>query len=483
MSTTSVTLDLSKSQPLPVTLDLSKSQPIGGQNSEDLDKKLHEAYDSRPLWRKVLGLEPSDLTPELQQHLADQKQAATKQIADQLQGVYSGYGEGAKFAAKAAPFMAMPELGAAASGVVGGGIGGTLANMATQGLGSAGIAGLEGASPTGAATAGMLGAAGPLAEKVFPTAVGLSEKGKELYQSALKPRPALAAAQPEKVAQMIETGLQNKIPISQAGLQKLSSLVEDLQDKVSDVIANDPTRPINPVSVAQRIRGTAHTFENQVNPDADLAAINASKAEFLAKHTLNAPYTKVEFRPIDEGAVGAAPAGQGVNKIPIDIPAADAQAEKIGTYQQLRARSYGELKSASIEAQKALARGLKEELASQFPELSSLNAQEGRLLSFEPELERAVARINNHQLFGIGTPLAAAGAKAVTGSNSAAAAVGIFRAVMDDPRVKSRLAIALIHSGVPAVQATSRIASFAKTLAQADASSNSEAPSGQPNGQ
>ena len=43
--------------------------------------------------------------------------------------------------------------------------------------------------------------------------------------------------------------------------------------------------------------------------------------------------------------------------------AADAQAMKQGTYRALGDKAYGELKGASIEAQKAQARGLKEELA------------------------------------------------------------------------------------------------------------------------
>ena len=52
-------------------------------------------------------------------------------------------------------------------------------------------------------------------------------------------------------------------------------------------------------------------------------------------------------------------------------------------------------------------------------------------------------RIGNHQMLGIGTPLAAAGVKAATGSTAAAGITGVMKAVLDDPYVKSRVAIAL----------------------------------------
>ena len=126
---------------------------------------------------------------------------------------------------------------------------------------------------------------------------------------------------------------------------------------------------------------------------------------------------------------------------PTDIPVQQAQEMKQGTYQQLR-NSYGQLSSATVESQKALARGLKEELQQQFPQIQNLNAQEGKLIDLDSALDRAVTRISNHQLMGIGSPLAAAGAGAATGSPPMALASGVFKAILDDPVVKSKLAIA-----------------------------------------
>jgi hypothetical protein len=70
------------------------------------------------------------------------------------------------------------------------------------------------------------------------------------------------------------------------------------------------------------------------------------------------------------------------------------------------------------------ARGLKEELAVQFPELKQLNARGSQLFDLQPVLEKAVNRIGNHQLIGVGTPIVTGAAKALTGSSKLAAVTG-----------------------------------------------------------
>lgn len=256
---------------------------------------------------------------------------------------------------------------------------------------------------------------------------------KRLYQSALKPS---TQASPAKVDSAIATGLENKIPVSPAGVETLSSLVDDLNDKIKAQIASDPNRPINKFAVTSRLGDTAQKFGTQVNPEADLDAISNAGNEFLRNQ-------------------------------PGEIPASDAQALKTGTYQQLQGKAYGELKSATIEAQKALARGLKDELNNAFPELANLNAQESQLFGLEPLLEKAVQRGGNHQLVGIGTPVAVGAGKALTGSTGGAVVAGLMKQVIDNPVIKSRLAIALSHAGVAPAEAFSRVAAYSSALDQA----------------
>lgn len=256
---------------------------------------------------------------------------------------------------------------------------------------------------------------------------------RKMYRSALKPSTTIPAP---KVAGMIDTGLTNKIPVSETGAERIGALVDELNAHIKATIDADPTRPINKFKVASRLSDTAKKFQTQVNPAADMQAISESGNEFLQSQ-------------------------------PGNIAAADAQALKQGTYRQLKGKSYGELKSATIEAQKSLARGLKEELNTAFPELKNLNAQESRLFDLEPVLQKALQRMGNHQLVGVGTPAVAGAGALLTKTAKGGIISGILKAVVDDPVVKSRLAIALNKAGrgkLSVAASKARIAAYATAL-------------------
>ena len=357
----------------------------------------------------------------------------------------------------------------------------------TTALGAAGgIAGAKvaragaeamGATPDQADLAGDIGGfAGGYAGSKLPTVAAkaalLGRSPEEAYQSALKPSTTIP---PAKVDKIVQTGLKNAIPVSEAGTEKLGSLLDDLHDKVSAEIAGGQGKTIDPQAVAQRADSVKARFANQVNAGEDLDAIEAVKQRFLEEQGMRPGKPAVPPKPTGvldaQGNPVMSPAVPAQPPTPAQpIPAADAQAMKVGTYQQLKGKAYGELKGATIEAQKALARGIKEELASQFPELSALNAAEGSLYDLQPVLEKAVQRVGNHQLLGIGTPIAAGATKAVTGSSGAAAIVGTLKAVVDNPVVKSHLAIALDRAGVPPGVAAARIQSYVGGLAASAAS-------------
>lgn len=301
----------------------------------------------------------------------------------------------------------------------------------------AGVAGHASAVPAAMAVSAGVPAAIELAKGGAARAALLGKTPEQAYQSALKPSTTIA---PAKVARMVQTGLEQGIPVSPAGLDKLQVLMNDLNKKIANEIGTGQGKTVDPQAVAQRADAVKQKFTNQVNPTADLQAIEDSKQEFLAN-----------------------------NQGPIN--AADAQAMKQGTYKQLSAKAYGEMKSATIEAQKALARGLKEELAKAFPELNELNAADGKLMDLKPVLEKAIQRQANHQLGGIGTPITAGAAKAVTGSNAAAAVTGMLKALVDNPVIKSRLAIAISKRGATLPTANARIAAYSAALGASAASS------------
>jgi hypothetical protein len=267
----------------------------------------------------------------------------------------------------------------------------------------------------------------------LPGAQGAAES---LYQSALKPSTRMGMS---KMQGVVQTGLREGIPVSPQGLEKLTTLVDDLNTKIKAQIETGADRgvTVDPKAVAERVNQVKGKFTTQVNPEADLAAIDTAKQEFLRNN---------------KGS----------------IPANEAQALKTGTYQQLRGK-YGQLSSATVEAQKALARGIKEELTEQFPELKDLNSREAQLIQLEPSLQKALARQGNHQLIGIGTPIAGAAAKAVTGSTGMGGAAAILKMVLDDPMVKSKLALALgkAGKGMSIRASEARVAAYSEALGSA----------------
>jgi hypothetical protein len=267
-----------------------------------------------------------------------------------------------------------------------------------------------------------------------PIQAGAQGVAQRMYQSALKPSTTM---EPWQRTSAIKTGLNADIPVSEGGLEKLNTLVSGLNSEIDNVIASKPGATINKFAVTRRLGDVSNRFGNQVAPSSDLAKVADVGNDFLD--------TK-----------------------PGRIPAAQAQEIKKGTYQTIGSRAYGEVKAAQIESEKALARGIKEELETQFPEIKGLNQQESNFLGLEPSLQRALGRNSNHQMLGIGTPIAAGGAAAATGSSKFGAVVGTIKAVVDNPIVKSKLAIAINKASKGSISlpaARAKVAAYSTALA------------------
>ncbi len=335
------------------------------------------------------------------------------------------------------PFLG-PALSKAGDQFESGDIAGGAGSSVGMGLNMAGPAALAKSGIVARVPAGIRGAMQNTAERGYQTAL----------------RPSLRMG-PEAAQATVQTGLREGIPVSKAGIEKLSGLVDDLNTQISDRIqAAGPKRQISPGRAVQNTRDLESQFQNQVNPTSDVAAIGASREDFLN-----------QLRP--QGVPGGAIR---------NMTAEEAQAMKQGTYAQLKSRAYGELGSATVEAQKSLARGLKEELAAQFPELDALNAREGTMLKLEPELERAVQRYANRHLVGIGTPIAGGAVGIMTGSRPLAALTGAVKAILSPP-VVSRLAIALSRASngsIPLATAQARMAGYANAIAQGESAGNEQ---------
>lgn len=303
------------------------------------------------------------------------------------------------------------------------------AGLAAKGVGLA--AKTAGLAKTAQAAGKVAQVAGTISEVTDPMRYATKAAGalvpaktaERWYESALK--PSLSAKNAPRIPGQLATGLSEAIPVSEGGIRKIAKNLKDIRDSVNQKIAAARGVTIDPQEVAKRLDATQLQFGNQALPKQDLAAIDAARAQWLDRYAIKDPVT---------GAV------TGYNQIPVE----EAQKLKTGTY-AVNSKKYGELSAASMEAEKALARGIKEELENVIPELKGLNARSGVLIELDKQLVKAVRRRGNWEIFGPGIygSLGGIGVGMASGSAEAGAVTGAILTLLRDPNVKSRLAIAI----------------------------------------
>lgn len=229
-----------------------------------------------------------------------------------------------------------------------------------------------GSPAIGAVVNALLNVGPSLAGVKGPSTVSNAAGGasRRLMQSALKPdRSDLKSGNAQKA---IQTLLDEGVNVTPGGADLLGGRIGSLNDLIAEAIANS-SATVNKNAVAGRLQDVTNRVERQVNPAADMRAVEGVWNEF-SQH------------PLVPGA---------------DMPVQLAQEMKQGTYKRLREK-YGELGSADTEAQKALARGLKEEIASVVPEVGPMNARESALLNAKEILDKRVLTAGNKNPLGIG---------------------------------------------------------------------------------
>lgn len=217
---------------------------------------------------------------------------------------------------------------------------------------------------------GFIGIKAPVAAAAGKAA--LREGAESMMQRALK--PSEEAQRTGRADRAIDVMLDKGINVSKGGIEKMQNRVDYLNDRIKEAIGQS-TATVNKDVVASRLLGTFDKFRKQVDSSADLAAIEKSWNNFLDN-----------------------PLIAGRDEIPVQL----AQQMKQGTYKQLKNRAYGELKSADIEAQKTLARGLKDEIAKAVPQVRQLNAEESRMLDALSLTEKRMMREANKNPIGLG---------------------------------------------------------------------------------
>ena len=203
----------------------------------------------------------------------------------------------------------------------------------------------------------------------------LKGKAQTFMQSALK--PTLKQSQTGRAQTAINTLLEQELPITKETVDTLKSNISNLNQDISSKIAGS-TATVKKSDVLKPLNALYEERMVQTNPEKDLNAIESARQEFLK-------YNKGEYNP---------------NVIPVQL----AQDLKQGTYRALSDK-YGGIpnpaEAASIKAQKTLARGLREQIASEVPAVKDLNAQESKLLDTLGVTERRMFMTLNKDPFGL----------------------------------------------------------------------------------
>lgn len=299
------------------------------------------------------------------------------------------------------------------------------------------------------ATAGMMAKEGAL-QAAVPAAIGALGKPagratRALYQSSLK--PSLAKKQVEQAAEKTATGLAHQLPISERGKAGLETASEALESKIGQLINAVPGTPISKNKIVREVNDLAHEWIRLDKPQADIDAITE-----VARNLHENP------------------------SIPDFMSARRAQDLKRSAHEILRGK-YGELSTASYEAQKAKALGLRTAIEQAMPtgaekqSLIGANVELGKLLELHPDLSRAVAREANRSPLSIATLLSATLAGTGFGAHggaveggAAAAAAAAFVKLVESGATRSQIAIWL-QQGAPAVARGARVAGAAGAAA------------------
>lgn len=208
--------------------------------------------------------------------------------------------------------------------------------------------------------------------------------GTQLMRSALKSSKTdvLSGAGPRAWQTMLEEG----INVSQGGAQKLQRKIDAIRDAIVEKMRGS-TATVDKGRVASRIQDEISTMEGY-NPTPQ-----------AAREAMEKVYNDFLTNPL----------------VQQNIPVSAAQKLKQGIYKVL-SDEFGELGSATVQAQKGLGRGFKEEISAAVPGVDALNKKQAPLINAGEQLlsREAVAGNKDPATFALlaGNPLAAAALQA-----------------------------------------------------------------------
>ena len=294
----------------------------------------------------------------------------------------------------------------------------------------------EGAE-SGAIDSGLAGAVGGALEYGGNLAMkGLQNAAGAVYRGYLK--PSLAAVNVKKAQQIVQTALEEAIPLTNKGIAKASSTISELNAEV------------------QRILAARQNISQTVHGDIDLHDI-AEKVRSFARGKYFKPGTPSEdfdaamkvADNIDKHASLGLPPGAQPGPTPVDLTTANEV--KTSLRDSAGKNAFGVERSAAQEAEKQGARNLRMDIETRAPAVGPLNARESKLLDTVKAIRQAVERdANQNPLYGVKSIIAAGAGGAEYGKSGdpwTAAATALGTRYMLRPEMVSKMAILAYRIG------------------------------------
>jgi tetratricopeptide (TPR) repeat protein len=293
----------------------------------------------------------------------------------------------------------------------------------------------------------------------------------KIYESVAKiPPRSVPVATREKA---VQTALEYKIPPTKRGIEKLQSMIESTNDKISQIIDEAQEWSKRGIELNKKV-GRMEYEEGQIFVPAVLRKLNDVKQ--WARKSFADPKPVLDEINATKREI-ASSRGKWITP-------AEAQELKKGIYRRLGDPAYKFGVDPKLvvpkKIDKSFAKGLKEQLVRQFPELQKLNATDSSLINLEKVLEGSVNRIRNWDIAGLSEYAGAIGGAELAGAGGAGIGL-IMSKLLRSPAVMSRLSFALNKASrlIPAAKGAAKIGAY-ETIKKSTENKNSNNSLGEP---
>jgi hypothetical protein len=378
----------------------------------------------------------------------------------------------------AAPFTGgMSAVPAALSAAGLSAAGGFAGSMIEQGLDAKEKGtGLKEAIGTAAGEGAMQGAM-DLTGRVFVGALGKYLNAARLYKSALK--PTISTTAPGRAAQTVQKGLSEGLVLKpeESTITAMQQRVKNVSAAIERVIKSKPGGASPYQTVTNRLNQLRQQWSaDPVAGRQFVERIDEAERQFILQHGNPKPIVKQVTKQVPSSLVG--PTGKPVmttststvkiNPEDMSLQELRQQAQPMSFQQMQQVKKQGwqtiraSKKSAfdpevdsgvAIETRRAVTSAIKEVIEHNYPGIKAMNQDYGEKKELLKQVERFVQRETNKQALPY-IPFVTAGAgmgeKAIGKSGVPefyATAMAIMRNALEDPAIKSRIAIALDRAG------------------------------------